>query len=270
MTQAATPEAGPNPPNRRPAKAAERKPRQRDRLRLELLLPESIITEVRSQIAADTQITPGLVERLDRELQITKRCGVSQKRLQNYLDRVRSAAQAAPAQGARSNTPTTPTREPSDSASESPDSTAEPSEATSGPSDPTSESTHPTTGPADELKDQRQRQLCIAAILDETFGQFAKSDPNLWSRRAYLMLVGVVYERLATSKKELSTDELIALAKVLAANRRAEAQLRKDRRPDDEPETPAPVPKGDLPEHLREAIRQIYGTNPPVTSEATD
>ena len=42
----------------------------------------------------------------------------------------------------------------------------------------------------------RRRQVSVAAILDETFGELAKCDPDLWERRAYLMLIGLVYEKL--------------------------------------------------------------------------
>lgn len=67
--------------------------------------------------------------------------------------------------------------------------------------------------------DFRQRQVSVAAILDETFGELAKCDPDLWERRAYLMLIGLVYEKLATCESTLPTDELISLAKALAENR---------------------------------------------------
>ena len=92
------------------------------------------------------------------------------------------------------------------------------------------------------------------------FGQFAESSPELWDRRAYLMLVGLVYERLATNEAELSTADLVALSKVLAENRRAEAQSRKQTVADDGSQDSA-SPSDELPEHFAETVRQVYGTN---------
>jgi hypothetical protein len=106
----------------------------------------------------------------------------------------------------------------------------------------------------------RRRQASVAAILDRTFGQLAKCSPNLWERRAYLMLIGLVYERLATNEEEISTDELVSLAKVLAENRRAEARLREHPQPTDSAE-PASPPTGELPERFTDVVRQVYGTN---------
>ncbi|MDO8630534.1 MAG: hypothetical protein Q7R41_08570, partial [Phycisphaerales bacterium] len=36
----------------------------------------------------------------------------------------------------------------------------------------------------------RRRQASVAVILDRTFGSMAKCNPELWERRAYLMLMG--------------------------------------------------------------------------------
>ena len=44
----------------------------------------------------------------------------------------------------------------------------------------------------DKLNACRRRQQSVAAILDRTFGQWAESNPDLWERRAYLMLIGLV------------------------------------------------------------------------------
>jgi len=114
----------------------------------------------------------------------------------------------------------------------------------------------------------RRRQASVAAILDETFGQLAKCSPDLWERRAYLMLIGLLYERLATNEADISTDELVALSKVLAENRRAEARLRDNHRPP-KPEEPAPALGGELPEQLADVVRQVYGTNFQAAAEET-
>ena len=98
----------------------------------------------------------------------------------------------------------------------------------------------------------------MAKILDQTFGQFAESNPELWERRAYLMLVGLMYERLAVNEQEISTDELVALSKALAEQRRAEAQANDG---DQETDRVDSRPDGELPEDFAEVVKQIYGTN---------
>jgi len=119
----------------------------------------------------------------------------------------------------------------------------------------------------------RQRQASVASILDGLFGRLADCSPELWDRRAYLMLVGLVYERLALDEDEIPTEELVKLAKVLAENRRIEAKLQqttKDPPPDDADE----AADGALPDRLADVVRQVYGTNfqPPEaqTQDAAD
>ncbi len=105
-----------------------------------------------------------------------------------------------------------------------------------------------------------RRQASVGAILDQTFGRLAKCSPDLWERRAYLMLVGLVYERLATNEDEISTEELVILAKVLAENRRVEARL-KDTHVPPEATGPATPRTRALPDNLADVVRQVYGTN---------
>lgn len=111
-----------------------------------------------------------------------------------------------------------------------------------------------------KVQGHHRRQASVAAILDQTLGHFAKSDPGLWERRAYLMLVGLVYERLATNEEEISTDDLVTLAKVLAENRRAEARAQGNHRLSETPES-LKFSTGKLPDHLADVVRQVYGTN---------
>ena len=122
-----------------------------------------------------------------------------------------------------------------------------------GPGEP------PDEGWGEKVRAHRRRQASVAAILDQTFGRFADSGPELWERRAYLMLVGLVYERLAVNEDEISTDELVTLAKVLAENRRAEARSRLDL-PSDGPVEPTTPPIGELPDRFADVVRQVYGT----------
>jgi len=111
----------------------------------------------------------------------------------------------------------------------------------------------------ESLAEHRRRQASVAKILDDTFGELAKYDPTLWERRAYLMLVGVVHERLATEQHELPTDELVALAKALAENRRAanragEVALTNEDQKGQERDGP-------LPDNFADIVRRVYGTN---------
>jgi len=110
-----------------------------------------------------------------------------------------------------------------------------------------------------QVKSLRERQESLKKILDRTFGPEGKKNPNLWEKRAYLMLVGLLYERLAVNEQEISTDELTALSKALAEQRRAEAQARDG----GGPQTGQPVGThdGELPSDFGEVVKQIYGTN---------
>lgn len=115
----------------------------------------------------------------------------------------------------------------------------------------------------------RRRMASVGAFLTETFGRFGESNPDLWDRRAYLMIVGLVYERLVTNESELSTDELVALSKILAESRRAEAQSRKTHASDNGAADKA-SPTGELPENFAETVRQVYGTNFQMPERATN
>ncbi len=102
--------------------------------------------------------------------------------------------------------------------------------------------------------------MSVAAILEETFGAPAKCSPELWEQRTYLMLVGLVYERLATNESEIPTDELVALAKILAENRRAAARSPGSKTPS-ATDTQDVASNGQLPPRLRSAVRQLYGAD---------
>jgi len=116
-----------------------------------------------------------------------------------------------------------------------------------------------TTEPtAADVRSHRARQASVAAILDQVFGPFTEMNPHLWERRAYLLLVGSVYERLATDE-EVSTDELVKLARVLAEHRRLKAAT-----PDAGDETAgaddAASDNGRLPDRVADLVRDLYGT----------
>lgn len=121
------------------------------------------------------------------------------------------------------------------------------------------------------LREYRARQLSVAAILDSVFGKLAKCDPSLWERRAYLLLVGMVYERLAASPDEVETDELVKLAKALASARRAIAKG-PAKGPVAEGQAEASLvdeDAGELPPRLARAVRMVYGMAG-ESAEATD
>jgi len=128
----------------------------------------------------------------------------------------------------------------------------------------------------DRVRARRRRQASVSVVLDQTFGRFAESDPSLWDRRAYLMLVGIVYNRLANDEADIPTEELIALAKLLAESRRADSQSHaarvdtqtKERREDATANAPCATGNGRLPDAFGEVVRQIYGTNVPGAARA--
>lgn len=209
------------------------KPRKRrDRTPVDRRLPRPLLQELQQLIHRCEKISWKLVCDLDARFQIEARYAVSPRRLANYLRRIHAGR---------------PAESPPDAADQ-----------VSARSDAFREA----------LTAHRRRQASVAAILDRTFGRFARSNPQLWDRRAYLMLVGLVYERLATSEEELSTDELMSLSKVLTDNRRAEAQSKKSEHsaPPAEDET---APSADLPGNFTEIVRRVYGTNFQLTTPTT-
>jgi hypothetical protein len=64
---------------------------------------------------------------------------------------------------------------------------------------------------------------------------------------------------LEANEKEVSTEELVTLSKMLAEQRRAEAQSHDSAESPTGPE--AVGAKGDLPEVMGDAVKQVYGTN---------
>ncbi len=193
-----------------------------DRRPVERVLPPRVLAEMRDIAVDADEVTAQLVAKLDDRFEVAKRHGVTRRRLRNYLARVRQG-------------------EPG---------------PTSGEQEPGRDE---EASWRNKLSAHRRRQVSVAEILEKTFGLFAESKPELWERRAYLMLVGQVYERLATNEDELSTDELIKLGKALAENRRVEAR-RRDGTDDGTEDDNRSVKPGEMPESLAESVRQIYGT----------
>lgn len=217
------------PPEESLTTSAPRKSGMRSRgsrIPIDRMLPGSVVIELQRAARSAAESTPSLAARLDQELKVTEQYGVSRRRLQNYLKRCR----AARSEGLPDRT------DDKQQASDTRDRTEQP------------------------VADHRRRQESVAAILDQTFGQSAKCKPELWDRRAYLMLVGLVYEKLATNEYGIETDELVALAKVLAENRRVEARLVGEQSSTSGDAHRQPTSQR-LPENFADIVRQVYGTN---------
>ncbi len=194
------------------------------RMPVERLLPSAVIAELTGIVQETPEITAKLAEQVDCRLGIARQYGLSRRRLLNYLRRL-----------PRAHKPSEDQKDPVD----------RPAAVADWP---------------DDLLRHRKRQVCVGSILDAVFGSLGKCAPELWERRTYLMLVGMVYERLATSEAELPNDELVSLAKVLAENRRVEARLREAEGPTETGDSPT-ADRGPLPPRFGEIVRQLYGTN---------
>jgi len=107
------------------------------------------------------------------------------------------------------------------------------------------------------LVEHRVRQACISSLLKGWFGGFADECPELWERRAYLQIVGMIYERLSTGGEDISTEELIKLSKALAENRRVEVRA-SARSTEENVDAGA---EGELPDSFMKIVRRVYGTN---------
>lgn len=200
------------------------------------VLPPSVLSTLKESMSNGAEVTASLVAKLDEELAIEKRYGVSRRRLANHLKRLHATSLA----------PTSALMEKRDDA---------------GPTD---------AAWGRRVAAHRRRQASVAAILERTFGATAQCKPELWERRAYLMLIGLVYERLSTGEEDISTDDLVALAKVLAEHRRVEVRLRDNHR-GQEPEPREPNADEAMPPRLADTVRRLYGTNfdMPVGSDAS-
>ena len=207
----------------------------RDRRPVEQVLPPSIVAELRKIASSDRPITSAVAGELEARHALHARHGVTPRRLLNCLKRWRRQETVAAS------------RLPEDGA--------------------------PESAPSNQrLREFRQRQASIASILESCFGDAANCKPELWERRAYLMVIGLVYERLAACEDDLPTGELATLAKVLVDARRALGERSKEADKVVQP-TEATQPPGELPEPFCEAVRRVYGTNlgsPAETEQPTD
>jgi len=122
----------------------------------------------------------------------------------------------------------------------------------------------PTT-PMPNLTQHRHRQASISAILDAMFGDIARQDTKCWDQRTYLLIVGMIYERLAVDEAEIETSELVALAKILSECRRADTGANKQEQKDNSDQT-SETEKGNSPRKIKVVVQDVYGAgyNPPA------
>jgi len=199
---------------------------------VERILPQDLLDELEKITRSTPVITRKLVGEVESRFNIESRHGVSRSRLHNYLQRV--------------------SREHNTNGHAGIEHGASPKESSSW---------------SDRLRSHRERQASVASILDATFGPLGKCSPTLWDRRAYLMLVGLVYERLSVGEEELPTDEVVMLAKVLAEARRIDVRARETGSAKDDDDCgadkkDAATPRsGSLPDNFADVVRQVYGTN---------
>lgn len=196
-----------------------------DRRPIERVLPPGVLAELRQAGTAGVTLTPTFARQVVRQLNLDDRFGLSPRRVLNYLKRVA----AGELDGKPDPPQPSPAREPARDA---------------------------------RLAVHRERQGSIAVILESCFGGPASQKPELWEQRAYLMLIGLVYERLATSAEDISSSELSTLAKVLVDARRAFGAGGKQAESASS-EADAKPSAGALPKSFREAVQQVYGTKMP-------
>jgi len=132
------------------------------------------------------------------------------------------------------------------------------SRKTSAPSSQAGKRSATKIKPEKEISDHRARQGCITELLNEFFGPFDKAHPSVWDQRACQLLVGIIYDRLTCHEKEMPTDELAVLAKLLAEQRRAGVRCAgpKDAHSKEDGDGTA-----QLENQLDDAVRQLYGTS---------
>jgi len=216
-------------------------------------LPEPVLAVLREVAHGTEKITVALATRLDREFHIAIRFGVSRPRIRAYIERLRQAG------------PEVEKPDEVDDEHGGDESDKDGSADRSWDVEPVVETKERSTAAAEDgcdtyvanLDEHRQRQNGVATILDKTLHESARDRPELWDRRAYLMLVGLVYDRLCAD--DVSTDEVVKLAKALAQNRRVEARALKYGAVAAGGGYACTAPTDELPENFADAIRQVYG-----------
>jgi len=199
---------------------------------MENLLGADLVHLICRRLAGVDSVTPEWVRAVDDEFHITQSYGVPRRRLKSLLQRLMARANGAAG-----------------------------APRASGPVVKRAAKRENRAGWKKKLGRHRRRQASVASILDSVFGGLADCDPALWERRAYLMVIGMVYERLATSEQDLSDESLLKLANALAQQRRIGAAAIK-KKPTDPKETSIAVDSmsGRVSDRFARLIQQVYGT----------
>ncbi|MCC7291156.1 MAG: hypothetical protein IT449_03725 [Phycisphaerales bacterium] len=110
-------------------------------------------------------------------------------------------------------------------------------------------------------------QGCVAGILEKLLqGGLDGCDPALWSQRAFWLLAGTIYQRLAVDCEAIETAELVSLAKALAENRRAEGHATSPLHSS----AASSEGGGEAKDQLRQLVHELYGLHLPDGAEAPD
>jgi|GEM_PF-3430001 len=183
-------------------------------------LPPALRVKLLEWIGSHGRVTQTLAVEIDSQFAICETYGVTIEQLQSYLRRLRKGFS------------------------------------------PVSRTSHEKLGIAAKgekhMYSQRKRQAEIATVLRQLFGNLADIEPQLWSHRAFLMLMGLAFEKLSTNEHELSTDELVKLTKALGDACRVQPRIRAAASGNT---TATHRGTCSLPRNFADIVRQIYGTN---------
>jgi hypothetical protein len=115
------------------------------------------------------------------------------------------------------------------------------------------EDTPPEEEERGQVRRYRERQGIVRDVIEATFGELGKSNPELWERRAYLALVGLVYGTLV--QEVVRIEEWVALGKLLAEGKRAHSRDREEA----DKARHAIDTHAELPATLESTIQELYG-----------
>jgi hypothetical protein len=239
---------------------------------VEKILPSSVQDQLRHLLETTGSPSAELVNELHERFDLLSRHGISRRRFANYLRRLADAAGRSGAGasgvggpeacGLKAGTPGAVGSEFGSSTNQALRAVAEEEGAVTDPAHPAPNDNDDDSDWHAKVRDLRLRQASVATILDATFGKLAQMDPDLWERRAYLMIVGMLYERLAAGEAEIPTAELVQISKALAEHRRIHARATGPApTDDDDAEGCRSAGSSPLPKDFAEIVRQVYGTN---------
>ncbi len=124
--------------------------------------------------------------------------------------------------------------------------------------------------PTDAMEDRattafRDRMRHIGGLIRESFGPRRGSDSASVTRDACRVVVSLIIETLSEATEQISTEELAAVCKMLAEQRKLDiAQMEIERKYPKKPSGGNRSPtgrRGPLPERFGQIVEEIYGTN---------